>query len=621
VSISSDNGVTFTNVTIAAGEYIMSFAASKTLGTFYAVTRNSTTSVSKLYVSTDSGATWTAVAVDSSVTSYTNVNADPYNEQILTLSGDNDLWLSTNAGSTWTKMGVSPARSCGNFSLWTSTRWYACAGYSTDNGTTWTDMDTHTNVMRGPGKTVVVNPADVNVLYGDCMSGVCKSIDGGLTWRNSLDGITGVNVLAISQTRDKGTVWISSSNGLGKSTNFTSANPTWTWPVLPCDPLSRCDSSGIGEAVWVKPDNADIVLAGSIGGWVYLSTNGGTTWTGQIPTVVDLAKFKTGSWNNLRPQHFISDPTDPTIVYLAMVDPISHLGAVLKSTDTGVTWTDMAITSDAPATRLAMTNTGILYAGTGEGRLTTTTKGVFKYESGAWTQLTGIDSRLNITGLMVDPEVQTTVYAAASNDLAPLQEDGFYKSTDAGVTWKKIIPTGYTRFGAITVQRSTSPNTLYMPAVDSLGHGVLLKSSDSGETWGMLYQGLKSETYTSVLFDGLVLGGMRGLNAVKSRAKMSDLKSTASIAVKGKLRTIRGVLQDATTKKILKNKTIGIYRQAGKNWKLAGVIKTNTKGAFTANVRPTKTTKYRLTWTPSKSDRAEYTSSTSRTYTFYVNKK
>lgn len=622
VYASGDNGASFGHVTITAGENIMSYAASKTAGTFYAVTRNDSTGVTKLYVSADTGSTWTAITVDPGMVTLTTINADPLDANILTMSGDNGLWLSLNAGASWTNIGTTSSRSCGNYSVWTATRWYACNGYSADNGTSWTDMDTHTNVMRGPGKVVAINAANENVLYGDCMSGMCKSTNGGLTWTNSLNGITGVNVLAISQTTDKSTVWISSSNGLGKTTNFTAASPTWTWPVLPCDTRTghRCDSSGMGESVWVKPDNANIVLAGSIGGWIYRSTDGGATWTNEVPAAIDAAKFKTGSSNNLRPQHFINDPLDPNVVYVAIVDPVDHNGAVLKSVDAGITWTDMAITDDAPATRLAMSKTGDLYAGAGEGK-TGDHKGVYKYAAGVWTLLTGIDTRLNINSVMVDPEVQTTVYATASNDIAPEQADGFYKSTDSGVTWTKIVPTGYTGFGAITVQKSTSPNTLYLSARDNANHGVLLKSSDQGATWGALYIGLKSETFTSVLFDALIVGNKHGLFGLKSKASFHKMTSAYKKAVKVKTVTLKaGVLRDATTKKLLKNKTVLLYKLVGKKWKYAKTVKTDRKtAALSTVVSPTKTTKYKFVWKPgSANDKAEYAQLESKVMTVTV---
>lgn len=621
--ISADNGATFTSVTIASGENIMGYAASPTAGTFYAVTRGS--GDAHLYVSTNSGASWSAVTLGTGPTAFTNVSVKPTDANLLVLSNDNYLWKSMDAGANWILMNTAPDpdRSCGNFSVWTSMRWYACAGYTIDNGATWTDMDMHTNVMRGPGKIVVFNPSNESILYGDCMSGVCKSTDGGLTWANSLNGITGVNVLAISQTTNKETVWISSSNGLGKSTNFLNATPTWTWPILPCDNRAghRCDSSGIGESVWVKPDNANIVLAGSIGGWIYRSTDGGTTWTNEVPAVIDIAKFKTGSNNNLRPQQFINDPNNSNIVYVAVVDPVDHNGAVLKSTDAGITWIDLGITDNAPATRLAMSKTGVLYAGTGEGKTVTDHKGIYKYESGAWTLLTGIDSRLNINSVMVDPETQTTVYATASNDLAPLSLDGFFKSTNSGATWTKVVPTGYLGFNAITVQKSTAPNTLYMSARDTANHGVLLKSSDQGATWGTLYTGLKSESFTTVLFDGLVVGSKHGMLSLKSRASFVNFKTTNTTVRKNRKVTITATFKDAATKKLLKNKTIGLYQLNGKKWKLIRVVTTDVKKAtISTTITATKSAKYRYTWTPSKGDRSEYTGLTSKTVSITVKK-
>jgi hypothetical protein len=618
IYISSDNGATFTTATIS-GENIMSYAASKTAGTFYAVTRNATTSASHLYTSTDYGISWAAMTVDASVTSYTNVNANPYNSSILTLSSDNGLWLSLDAGATWSAFTSAGNGGCGTNSTWTSTRWYACSSYSTDNGAHWTAMDVHTNVMRGPGKSIVYNAADESVMYGDCMSGVCKSTDGGLIWHNSLDGITGVNVLAISTTTNKSTAWISSSNGLGKSTDFTSATPTWTWPILPCDPSARCDSSGIGEAVWVKPNNASIVMAGSIGGWVYRSTDAGTTWTAQIPPVVNKTKFKTDTWNNLRPKYFLSDPLDANVVYLAMYDPIDNNGAVLKSTDSGVTWTDLAIADDAPAIVLSMTKTGVLYAGTGYDKVTTTTKGIYKYDGASWTKLSGIDTRLNIISVMVDPEVQTTIYATASNDLAPLQLDGFFRSIDSGATWTKITTTGYSDFGAITVQKSTSPNTLYMSATDGVNHGVLLKSSDQGATWGLLYQGLKSETFSTVLFDGLVVGSKHGLFALKSKAKL-DAKVSATKVKKGSAITLTGTLKDAANKRPLKSKVLGLYQLNGKTWKLIGTTKTTKTGTLSVKVKPKKNSTFRVTWIPDKKDKAEYSGSVSKNFVITIKK-
>ncbi len=617
IYVSADGGTTFTSAVVASDETITDIAASATEGTFYAVSRTSG-NVSSLYRSTDSGATWTAITVtadSSTVTNFTDIDTNPADANVLTIGTNNYLWLSLDAGATWSQVGVSPERSCGPASTWTPTRWYACSGYSTDNGATWTDMDTHTNVMRGPGKIITFNAADESIMYGDCMSGVCKSTNGGLTWMNSLDGITGVNVLAISQTTNKSTVWISSSNGLGKTTNFTDENPSWTWPILPCDEAVRCDSSGIGEAVWVKPDDANIVLAGSIGGYIYRSTDGGTTWSASIPSAINIEKFTEDDSVVLRPKYFLSDPSNTNTVYLALYGPKSndYVGAVLKSTDAGITWTDLELTNDAPATVMSITEDGsLLYVGTGYDKLTNTQRGLYQHNGSTWTKLSGIEERLNITGVMVDPEVQTSVYVAASNDLAPEQLDAFYYSTDSGSNWTKITPTGYVGFGPITVQTSTNPNTLYMSARDNDSHGVLLKSSDRGVTWGALYTGLKSESFTTMLFDGLVAGNKQGVFSIKSMAKFKGDHTFQT--KKDKPVILKATVKDAATNKKLTKKTIHLYRKKDGKWEKYKSALTNNSGIVTFSVKSNKSKKYQMRWKPKTKDKEEYATSSSSTF-------
>lgn len=179
----------------------------------------------------------------------------------------------------------------------------------------------------------------------------------------------------------------------------------------------------------------------------------------------------------------------------------------------------------------------------------------------------------------------------------------------------------YYGFDNISLQRSTTPNTLYVTCRDGAHHGLVLKSSDAGETWGVLYQGLKNESYNSAVFDGLVVGSERGLFSMKSKAKIIKVKVHTSTIIKGKGTSFTGVLKDATTKKLLKYKYVRVYRQVGKTWKLVNGIKTNKYGVFTVKVKPAKTTKYRLIWTPKRADSAEYARAISGIYTVTVKKK
>lgn len=597
VKVSNDSGITWVSSTVNT-DSLWSLAASKTAGTFYATTYNSSTQIGVLNISTDYGHTWTPVTT--STTSFTTVRTNPYNENYLALGNDHHLWLSTDKGLTFTEI-TNASASCNTIATWTTTgRMYACSSYTDNNGLTWTNMN-YTSIVRGPGKTIEVNPANEQVMYGDSMSGVAKSIDGGTTWQNSYSGITGVNAQAISLTADKVTAWVSSNQGLAKSVDFNSETPTWEFPVLPCAP-ERCDPSGIGETVWVKPDDANIVLAGSIGGYIFRSTDAGETWVLAETPSIEVAKYidaDTGM-NILRPYQIISDPNDVNIVYVTLSS--TTVGVLLKSTDAGANWTDMGLIDDAPAQSVAVSTTGIIYVGAGNSG--TTTKGVYKYENNAWTKLSGIPTDVDIQSIVLDPDNESMIYVAASGE-ATLGNDGFYKSEDAGLTWRRIEGlTDYYGFSAITLQASTTPNNLYVSCRDSESHGILLKSSDLGETWGVLYTGLKSETFNTIIFDGLVVGSKNGLFSLQSKAKFKSLENLKiNLGEKAKIST---KLIDKTTKKILKNKNVLLYQKHGQHWVLKKHKKTNAKGKIFFNVKPTKTRTYRLTWKPGEKWSEEY---------------
>ena len=632
---STDEGASFATSTITSGSSIQSIAAYG--DAVYALNYSN-----RLFKSTDAGSTWTEIT-GLPLTSITRVAVNPNTGHVFILppTWGGTTYRSDDGGTSWSALAAdTPTSGYITFDNATPSRTYIGWKYSTNEGTSWADV----NDRGSYNHLLIPDPTNANILYDTSSPGFSKSLDKGATWASSVEGILGVVVTSVSQTQDKNIVWTATQNGLAKTTNFLSASPTWTYPIRP---NGDTYISGSHDSVWVNPSNLDIVVMGG-SNVLNRSTNGGTTWS--EPTT-DLSFTE-----NLAYQ--IIANADNSVIYTAVgknVGTTTNPGGVMQSTNNGANWTTMGFPANS-AQSIAVAIDGDLFVGAGSKAKDETDKGIYKYSGDSWSRLSV--PNYDFRAIVADPEAASTIYALAGSQSSSNNANsslGFYKSTDDGASWRQIVvdPTkSLYEYNTLTVQRSTTPNSLYLSAVDDMS-GVVYKSSDGGESWGLFYKGLKSETFSALLFDGLVAGNDRGLYNVKSRASLGIRKIAPKVIRRGSQVKFKISLRDSTVfkkrvtvrknkKKVrktvnrfkwLKRRIVSIYKLTTRKVKVNGKwrkrnrwirvkrLRISKKGYALFSMRLNSSAILQARWSPgSASDKEEYASARSKNLKVKVRK-
>lgn len=129
-------------------------------------------------------------------------------------------------------------------------------------------------------------------------------------------------------------------------------------------------------------------------------------------------------------------PANGDILWVGAAD-----GGVWKTTDAGGSWIPQMQNNNAismGALAVDPSNPNVLYAGTGEMSSNVdayTGAGIFKSEDGgdSW-RVIGLTTVGAFARIIVHPNDSRIVWAAATKN-----NGGFYKSTDAGVTWRRVL--------------------------------------------------------------------------------------------------------------------------------------------------------------------------------------
>jgi len=233
---------------------------------------------------------------------------------------------------------------------------------------------------------------------------------------------------------------------------------------------------------------------GNTGGGVWKTTDAGVTWRN-----VSDGYFKTGSVGAVA----VSD-SDPNVVYVGMGEhaprgvTTSYGDGVYKSTDAGKTWKNMGLelTRHIANIRIHPTNPDIVYvAAQGALHGAAPDRGVYKSMDGGatWRKVLYVDENTGCSDLNMDMSNPRILYAAMwDHRRLPWQVisggkgSGLYKSTDGGETWNKIQEGLPKELGKMSVSVCRSnPDKVYalVESDTQKEQGGLFVSNDGGKKW------------------------------------------------------------------------------------------------------------------------------------------
>jgi photosystem II stability/assembly factor-like uncharacterized protein len=188
-------------------------------------------------------------------------------------------------------------------------------------------------------------------------------------------------------------------------------------------------------------------------------------------------------------------------------------GGLWKTEDGGISWLNISDgqfkTGSVGDIAVSESNPSIIYVGMGEnairGVMTTYGDGVYKStDAGKTWKNIGLEKTRHISDVIIHPSNPDIVYVAAQGPAHGASDDrGIYKSTDGGLTWKKTLFVDSNSGASSLSMDHKNPLILYAATwehrrlpwqVRSGGKGCsIYKSTDAGETWQKINEGLPKE--------------------------------------------------------------------------------------------------------------------------------
>jgi photosystem II stability/assembly factor-like uncharacterized protein len=240
------------------------------------------------------------------------------------------------------------------------------------------------------------------------------------------------------------------------------------------------------RALLPDPSVSTTIYAGTSSNGVFVSTDSGGSWNASNSGLASLsvtafAAFQPGSPPGVPPvSPYVFAGTSDAGVFLSL-----SRGASWVAASNGL--------SNLSVSALAMSSTGVLYAGT-QG-------GVFKSvdNGSSWTAVNSGLLNPIVVCLAIDPSNPSVLFAGVLGAI--------YRTTNAGASWSPVFTTASDRVSAIAVDPSSS-STVYAgtvfagvlpPGTDP--SGTLVKSTNGGTAWTAAVNGLPSIGVAAIAID------------------------------------------------------------------------------------------------------------------------
>ena len=471
------------------------------------------------YKSVNGGATWTKLLLGTGLSiSGSELVIAPSDPNTIYSAGP-DWWRSTDGGRTWDgPVAEPPHMHAAAVDPANPNVVFAGGGEgihrSTDGGFTWSL--TYELPVLDHLRALAIDPTDPSRMYaGAYFSSTYRSLDGGRSWSPYSDGlppnewvmdvdvladgsaaVAGIRYFGFFRRTAEASAWSAHHEGLiGSNIRALATPPSGGPTVYAGATLQGVFRSRDNGASWqavglagreinslaVHPSRDATVYAATSDG-LYKSTNAGSSWRllHRIPYEDHMA--------------VAIAPSKPSVAYAATFD-----GGVFRSGDGGTTWRKLSLDQYSVVLSLAVhpERPGTVYAGTRFLSVVRSTDG-----GKTWRVRDSFCSGCDPLQIAIDSTRPRIAYAAHDGG-------GLIRTTDSGKTWQSLARWKLPNSQAAVVIDRFQPNVVYISGYGEEPHDVtpgVYKSTDRGQTWTLLNEGLTS---TNVLSLALSRSGRR----------------------------------------------------------------------------------------------------------------